>query len=296
MENYYFDIIKNIIDQNKLSQVYLLSSSPNLDLNKYIVYFINKINNENFDSLKSIKFGELYFLVEGNKKNSIKKDELAEACKDVIESSLTSNKKYKILILKNIENSSISSLNAMLKFLEEPPKNTIILMTTNNKNKVLKTIKSRAFEIKITNKSITKIDNKCLEFFCQISDNEEFLKQINQDENVKLLDSLKKNILKANDDFTDLSLFLYESLNDENYLFLIKFLVHIYKELYLSNVNIGYSSRFLNAKELKIYNVTFPFLKIIYVAEQFLKDAANTSFNFKLQKAAFIVKLEEYYE
>ena len=49
MENYYFDIIKNIIDQNKLSQVYLLSSSPNLDLNKYIVYFINKINNENFD-------------------------------------------------------------------------------------------------------------------------------------------------------------------------------------------------------------------------------------------------------
>ena len=186
MENYYFDIIKNIIDQNKLSQVYLLSSSPNLDLNKYIVYFINKINNENFDSLKSIKFGELYFLVEGNKKNSIKKDELAEACKDVIESSLTSNKKYKILILKNIENSSISSLNAMLKFLEEPPKNTIILMTTNNKNKVLKTIKSRAFEIKITNKSITKIDNKYLEFFCQISDNEEFLKQINQDENVKL--------------------------------------------------------------------------------------------------------------
>lgn len=73
MDNYYFDIIKNIIDQNKLSQVYLLSSSPNLDLNKYIVYFVNKINNENFDSLKSIKFGELYFLVEGNKKIVLKK-------------------------------------------------------------------------------------------------------------------------------------------------------------------------------------------------------------------------------
>jgi len=56
----------------------------------------------------------------------------------------------KVFLIKNIENLSRDAAPAMLKILEEPPANTIILAETAKKNAVLATIKSRFSEIRFT--------------------------------------------------------------------------------------------------------------------------------------------------
>ncbi len=55
----------------------------------------------------------------------------------------------KFYVLENIENSSNSSLNSLLKFLEEPSPNTYAIFTTTNKNSILNTIISRCKVVKI---------------------------------------------------------------------------------------------------------------------------------------------------
>ncbi|ATZ18376.1 hypothetical protein [Mesoplasma melaleucae] len=69
--------------------------------------------------------------------------------------SLTTNEvnKFKIYVLANAENLKNESANALLKFLEEPPANTIAILLTKNKSQVLSTIKSRCKLIVLENEN-----------------------------------------------------------------------------------------------------------------------------------------------
>jgi len=49
----------------------------------------------------------------------------------------------KVLVLANAENLKVEAANSLLKFLEEPTKNTFLFLLTKNKNSVLPTIRSR---------------------------------------------------------------------------------------------------------------------------------------------------------
>ncbi len=71
------------------------------------------------------------------------------------------NSKPRIVLIDNIENLNINSVNSLLKILEEPPENTYFILISNNKN-VLPTIKSRClnFNIMLDNKTSLEISNK----------------------------------------------------------------------------------------------------------------------------------------
>jgi len=55
----------------------------------------------------------------------------------------------KIVLVKKAENLTIPAQNAFLKILEEPPKNSIIILTTQNTNLLLSTITSRCHIIRL---------------------------------------------------------------------------------------------------------------------------------------------------
>ncbi len=57
--------------------------------------------------------------------------------------------KYKILLIQNMERMTPSAANAFLKLLEEPPSYLLIFATTTSRSKLLDTIISRAFLIKM---------------------------------------------------------------------------------------------------------------------------------------------------
>ena len=73
------------------------------------------------------------------------------------------NNKPRFVLIDNIELLNISSVNALLKILEEPNKNVHFILINSNK-KIAKTLLSRCinFKINITNKDCLEVSNKLL--------------------------------------------------------------------------------------------------------------------------------------
>ncbi|MFA5270251.1 MAG: AAA family ATPase [Patescibacteria group bacterium] len=67
--------------------------------------------------------------------------------------NLSPNNDYRILIVDDLDRLSVSAANALLKTLEEPPKHAKIIITAQNINAVLPTVRSRAQIIRLNSLS-----------------------------------------------------------------------------------------------------------------------------------------------
>lgn len=56
---------------------------------------------------------------------------------------------WKVLIIENAERLTLPAQNALLKTLEEPPENTVIILLVESRDHLLATIQSRSFEIRL---------------------------------------------------------------------------------------------------------------------------------------------------
>jgi DNA polymerase-3 subunit delta' len=72
----------------------------------------------------------------------------------------SANNGYKLVIIDSINNLNINSANAILKNLEEPPKNTFFILIYHNGQKILDTIKSRCVNYDF--KALSNVDIKHL--------------------------------------------------------------------------------------------------------------------------------------
>ncbi|WP_373439965.1 DNA polymerase III [Metamycoplasma equirhinis] len=280
-------IIKNSIYENKLQQVYLFSQLISNDFDEYIKIFINLVNDENFLSFDQITFGNNYYIVNPNNE-SIAKEEILSAITWATKSAINS-KKQKILIIKNIENGSMKSLNSLLKFLENPPFNTIILMTTNQKNNVLKTIKSRSFLIDIKNSfaNIYDIDSFLLAY--PIAENEELAES-----KIKLKE-LNNLILQSNKKPETLIAFLILNFDKANAKKILIYMFIVYEDIY-KNLLKSYKYSLLTESELN--NKNFSKKNIANIVDLIVEsyEIFSKNINFSIQKINFINKLEEIYE
>ncbi|ATZ21919.1 DNA polymerase III subunit [Mesoplasma tabanidae] len=157
------ETLEKFIEQLKTKKMFssILVSNDNQDnLNEFAnefarIIFCENLSIENDQCVNCKRFenkslANLVFLGDGS---------LAINKSDVIELmhkfSLTTNEvnKFKVYILANAENLKNESGNALLKFIEEPPENTIAILLTKNKSQVLPTIKSRCKLIVLENKN-----------------------------------------------------------------------------------------------------------------------------------------------
>lgn len=74
--------------------------------------------------------------------DSIKKDDVQEVLGDFSKTPLES-KGIMVYIIHLVENMTVEAVNSLLKFLEEPSKNTYAILTTENEARLLPTIVSR---------------------------------------------------------------------------------------------------------------------------------------------------------
>ena len=95
------------------------------------------------------------------KKKNIDIQQIRSLIKNLNKSSF--NEKPRFVLIDNIEYLNTNSINALLKTLEEPVKNTFFILINSN-TKILPTLKSRClnFNISLSNKDIIKISNKLL--------------------------------------------------------------------------------------------------------------------------------------
>ena len=104
-----------------------------------------------------------------NKQPNISKDEVRNLIKKLTLKPFESN--FKINIIWLPEFLHLSTSNAMLKVLEEPPGNTIFFLVTNNDQKLISTIKSRVQNFNVKRFSDSEMKGY-LSIYKDVSENE----------------------------------------------------------------------------------------------------------------------------
>lgn len=146
---------KNEANQDKVSASYLFYGDKRVDLLSYALMFSKMIMTKNIQNdAEKEKIERIIDISQHpdieiiNKNNeNIKIDEVREIIYSSIESSFNSPKK--IFILCGIENLRKESSNALLKILEEPPKNVYFILLSRTLN-IIPTIKSRTIKFHLS--------------------------------------------------------------------------------------------------------------------------------------------------
>ena len=139
------------VKQNKISASYLFYGDKRVDLLFYALEFSKMVMTKDIEDeeekksiekkIENLQHSDIEVI---NRKNeNIKIDEVRELIYDAIESAYSSPKK--IFILCGIENLRKESSNALLKILEEPPKNVYFILLARSLN-IISTIKSRTIK------------------------------------------------------------------------------------------------------------------------------------------------------
>ncbi len=189
LDNYLLEFIE-LHKKNKLPTKILLSGDKGLGkstLAFHLVNYILSMNEEHpyiVDELKINPDNKSYKLtINGSNPNLLLVDTLSEKKnidinqirEIIVKLTKTSfNNKERFIIIDNIEILNISSINALLKILEEPPINTYFILI-NNDRFILPTLKSRCinFKISLDHKTSISVINKILD--------DDIMKFINKD-------------------------------------------------------------------------------------------------------------------
>lgn len=97
--------------------------------------------------------------------------------KNIIKRLITTPQgKYKVLLIQSIERMNNESANSFLKMLEEPPKQTIMIFTTDEINTLLPTIISRVRVVTFNVVSVDYLEGKLREIYPQAE--EDIIKKV----------------------------------------------------------------------------------------------------------------------
>ena len=139
----------NIFDNEQIHHAFIVSGSMGIGKSLLIENLAEKILNNKISLENNPDFHNLKILDE---KKLIGISQIHELRDKLYESSFLG--KNKVAVINEIEKISIDGLNAILKILEEPPKNTYFLLSTNFLNQIPLTIQSRCFDLRISSPEI----------------------------------------------------------------------------------------------------------------------------------------------
>ena len=177
LNDYLLDFVK-LYQNNNLPNKILLSGEKGLGKATLAYHIVNYVlsKNENFkNNLKNFKINpenKSYKLITNgsnpnftlidtlSEKKSIDINQIRNLILNLNKSSF--NSKERFIIIDNIENLNINSINSLLKILEEPPSNTYFIII-NNDRFILPTLKSRCINYKVFLKSdVVDVTNRIL--------------------------------------------------------------------------------------------------------------------------------------
>ena len=294
------NIIKNAIKTNKLSHAYLFYGSVGTNVEKPILNAIELILKNKNKEIKISKIEDLnncYDIQVINTNNKeILKEQFDQKITKLFETSLEKDS-IKILYIKNIDLGNKIFLNKLLKFIEEPVENLIILMNTNYLDKVLPTIKSRTQNIFIKKNIKSKIDlvknieNKNASLIANIFVDDQ---QINKDNLEIVNDLIEKVVLILENSLKNIFVIkeeLFQLWNKNNNDYILKII-----QLFFYQINIKIDDEnplFTNKDKLIIEfkKKNIEFIKIQKLIEKTRNNIKNYA-NFNLQKINFLNELE----
>ncbi len=156
-----FHLLKNLIENNELPKVLLLSGEKGSGkftlINHLLNFYFDRVNydqvNYSFDLNSKIfkqNFENIFSNIihlEGAKFKNINIEEIRSLKKNLSKSSINNEKRF--IILDDVEIFNENSVNALLKLIEEPNEKNYFIIINNKARPLIETIKSRSIEIKI---------------------------------------------------------------------------------------------------------------------------------------------------
>lgn len=269
--------LMNAIKNNKITHAYIFAGPRGTGKTSIAKIFAKTINCENLNNL--VPCDKCNSCIQFNNKQTVDIIEIDAASNNGVDeireiknkvNLVPSNGKYKVYIIDEVHMLTTAAFNAMLKTLEEPPKNVIFILATTEPHKIPLTILSRCqrFDFKrLSNNEIVKRLNQIVkEENIQIS--EEALKLIAEISNGGMRDSI--GLLDQLITYCDSKIELKDvheingSLNNEQIFVLIKNIIEKnFEEVYLKineydangkNLSIILEQMVNYLKDLLIYN------------------------------------------
>ena len=169
-----------LFENNKLPKQIMLSGPKGIGkctMSYHLINFVLSVNEENPYDAKNLIINEnnksfrliknsvnpnFYSIDIIDEKKKIDINQIRNLIIDLNKSSF--NHKPRFVLIDNVELLSISSINALLKIIEEPNNNIFFILINNNK-KMLPTLKSRClnFRISLSHKKVIDISNELLD-------------------------------------------------------------------------------------------------------------------------------------
>ncbi|MBS6921116.1 MAG: DNA polymerase III subunit delta' [Anaerococcus vaginalis] len=152
------EILENQIKNDKLSNAYIFESkNSSYNLDKALEFSKSVFNNFGINT-KLEENSDFEIIEKDDKEKNISIKTIRLLIKDMY--LRPTNGKIKVYIIKDSENLSIESSNALLKSIEEAKDYIILIFTTNNAYSLLKTIRSRcqiiSFKSQIENEFVDR--------------------------------------------------------------------------------------------------------------------------------------------
>ena len=140
--------VKNILDNKKISHAYLIETNKYEKANDIVIEFVKSLFSLYVDEVEIGNINELidnrsfsdFFIVEPEG-IGIKKEQVLELQEKLMTKS--TEDRPRIYIINEADKLNKYAANSLLKFLEEPDGNIIAILVTDNRYKVLETIRSR---------------------------------------------------------------------------------------------------------------------------------------------------------
>ena len=296
-----YSILKNAIKTNKLHHSYIFAAETGVQIKDEPLFLIQTLISKDGKMDNPLKYPDL-FVIKGTN-GVIKKEDIVSTIEALNETSLDS-RGYKFVMIENIEQANVQSLNSLLKFIEEPTPNTYFLITTNNVQSLLPTIQSRSQVLKVNNASKHNLIEELLEdgiskkfayILANISESKkEALKIYSKDfkDNYNILvETMKSAINSKSYVFVNLSPIINKRAYLPFMLMFREFVSDIWKVAESQPIS------FINEEELlKRYSLAqFDFPKALSAISDFiLKQRYHV--NFDLYKSKLLMEIMECYE
>lgn len=207
-----FQVLKNSFKNQKTSHAYIISGSKGSPVLETAIFMAQSLVCTNKDeselaceeciNCKKIKNnGYADFKIFSG--DALKTD-VTLSIQDEFNKSSIENENIKIYIIDLIEKAPVSSLNKLLKFIEEPTSNIVAIFTSNSVNSILPTIVSRCQVITLKEFMIKDLVDYLIEnevnqqdawLISKISNNAEKNLEVVKSERFEILKTLLKNSL-----------------------------------------------------------------------------------------------------
>tara|TARA_Y100000590_G_C15645670_1_gene986764 strand:- start:370 stop:1308 length:939 start_codon:yes stop_codon:yes gene_type:complete len=289
-----FNFFTSLYSQEKLPNKILIKGKKGIGKSTFAYHFINYIlsleeeysyniknltinfNNKSYNLIKNSVHPNLYDINLEEKKKTIEIEKIRDVIKFNNHSGLYDKKK--IILIDDAEFLNTNSSNALLKLIEEPNQNTIIILILDSSKKILETLNSRfvSFFFHLTFDETIEITNKVLDVNIHEHINNEYLNlfltpsfliqlfSFSKEEKIDLNETKLKEFINI---IIDKSLYKKNIFLSNNF--------NIFLELYLNQlikINKNKENIYMNYNKL-IKNINF--------ANKFNLDKDNIYYDFK---------------